>query len=108
VEKQIEALPLDPEESVLVESAMHALRLEGRVEQARRLLDQYLERFPHGALTEDATALEIEGALAAHDSIAAQRWAARYQERFPKGRFTTFADQVRNVDLSKAAGPPHP
>jgi hypothetical protein len=92
---------LDPQESVLVHAAVRALRVDGRTSRARALLSEYLSRFPHGALAEDAVALQIEAAVAERDSIAARRWATRYVNDFPSGRFRAVADSVLREDSSK-------
>jgi hypothetical protein len=92
---------LDPQESLLVHSAVRALRVERRTSRARALLSEYLIRFPHGALAEDALALEIEAAMAERDRGAARRWATRYLGDFPSGRFRTVADSVLHEDSSK-------
>ena len=93
---------LDPQESVLVHAAVRALRVDGRTSRARALLAEYLSRFPHGALAEDAVALQIEAAVAARDSTAARRWATRYVNDFPSGRFHAVADSVLREDSSKS------
>jgi hypothetical protein len=93
---------LDPQESVLVHAAVRALRVDGRTSRARALLGEYLSRFPHGALAEDAVALQIEAAVAQRDSIAARRWATRYVNDFPSGRFHAVADSVIREDSSKS------
>ncbi|HXU69289.1 MAG TPA: hypothetical protein VN947_08160 [Polyangia bacterium] len=94
--------PLDPQESVLVHAAVRALRVDGRASRARELLGDYLSRFPHGALAEDAVALQIEAAVADRDASAARRWAARYVDEFPAGRFHAVADSVLREDSSKS------
>jgi hypothetical protein len=87
---------------------MRSLRVEGRPGRARALLDQYLGRFPSGALAEDATALEIEAAAAAGEVAAARRWATRYLAAFPSGRFRAAADRALRADSPKGAVVPHP
>ena len=82
-------------------AAVRALRVDGRTSRARALLSEYLSRFPHGALAEDAVALQIEAAVAGRDSIDARRWATRYVEEFPSGRFRAVADSVLREDSSK-------
>jgi hypothetical protein len=102
------ASPLDPQESVLVHAAVRALRVDGRTSRARSLLSEYLSRFPHGALAEDAVALQIEAAVAARDSIEARRWASRYVNDFPSGRFRAVADSVLREDSSKESSGSRP
>jgi hypothetical protein len=99
---------IDPQESALVHSAVRALRVEGKPRRARALLDEYVRRFPNGALVEDAAALAIEATAAAGDDDAARRWASRYAARFPTGRFRELADRVLREDSAKANGLAHP
>ncbi len=99
---------LDPQESVLVHAAVRALRVDGRTSRARALLSEYLSRFPHGALAEDAVALQIEAAVAERDSMAARRWATRYVDDFPSGRFRAVANSVLREDSSKSSSGSHP
>jgi hypothetical protein len=96
---------LEPIESAIVQAAVRALRVDHRPGRARDLLSDYLRRFPHGALAEDATALQIEAAVAAGDLTAARRWADRYQSEFPSGRFNATAASVRPVDSSPDFSP---
>lgn len=99
---------LDPQESVLVHAAVRALRVDGRTSRARALLSEYLSRFPQGALSEDAVALQIEAAMAERDSVAARRWATRYMNDFPSGRFRAVADSVLREDSSKESSDSRP
>ena len=99
----------EAQESLLVYEAMRALRIEGRPRRARALLDDYLLRFPKGALIEDALALEMEAAGVARDAAAAQRWAERYGRDFPGGRFSALADSsLRRTFLPKGNVEAHP
>src|SRR5262249_62005404 len=75
------------EESGLMMAAVQALRREHDPVRAGALLDDYLRRFEHGALEEEALALAIEAAAARDDDRAADL-AARYLSRYPHGRFT--------------------
>jgi hypothetical protein len=84
----------DPEESALVHAAMRALRVERQPRRARTLLDDYLGRFPDGALVEDALALAIEAAITDGDTAGARRFAGRYLAQFPSGRLRALADEV--------------
>lgn len=99
---------LDPQESVLVHAAVRALRVDGRASRARALLTEYLSRFPQGALSEDAVALQIEAATAERDPVAARRWATRYLNDFPSGRFRAVADSVLHEDSSKESSGSRP
>jgi hypothetical protein len=74
------------QESALVMSAVHALRRERDAVRAGVLLDDYLRRFPDGALAEEALALAIEAASTRGDRRAIDL-AHRYLQRFPHGRF---------------------
>jgi hypothetical protein len=73
-------------ESVLVLDAMHAMHYEHDATRALGLLDEYLRRFPSGALLEESLALAIEAASARNDKAAAS-YARTYLTRFPAGRF---------------------
>ncbi len=83
------------EESVLVVQAVQALRGIHDPSRASRLLDQYLARFPRGALIEEAMALRIEAASARDPHLAAAA-GREYLRRFPKGRFREAAEQAQH------------
>jgi hypothetical protein len=75
-----------PQETALVMKAVRALRRQHQPAQAGALLDEYLRRFPQGALAEEALALAIEAASARGDGRAAVL-ARDYLRRYPHGRF---------------------
>jgi hypothetical protein len=77
----------------LVFEAMRALRQEGQPERASRLLDEYLRRYPDGALAEEALTLSIEAASARSDPRA-RELAARYLAKYPNGRFRSAAERA--------------
>ena len=65
---------------------MRALRQDHDAELAAALLDDYLRRWPNGALVEESLALAIEAANARGDARA-RVFASEYLRRFPNGRF---------------------
>jgi hypothetical protein len=87
------------DESALVVEAVRALRRDHDPRRARELAEEALHRFPHGAQSEEATAVAMEGASGDGDTAAARRWAERYLASFGAGRF---ADRARDV-LSAAS-----
>jgi hypothetical protein len=96
-EPKLEAAPKptdDPkDEPTMVATAMRALRRDHDPARAARLLDDYLVRWPDGALVEEALALGIEAARARGDARESTL-AAEYLRRFPSGRF---ADAARRA-----------
>lgn len=84
----------DASDAALVLRGLRALRQEGDPKEAARLLDEYRERVPNGALAEEALALSIEAALVRGDARAAQL-AATYLSRYPNGRFREAAKRAR-------------
>jgi hypothetical protein len=89
----IEATDGPKDEPTLVATAMRALRRDHDPARAARLLDDYLVRWPDGALVEEALALGIEAARARGDARESTL-AAEYLRRFPSGRF---ADAARRA-----------
>jgi hypothetical protein len=84
-----------PSEQVkLVFDSMRALRRDGQPERAARLLDEYLRRYPGGALAEEALALSIEAATMLGDPRA-KDMANRYLARYPNGQFQKAAERAR-------------
>lgn len=81
------------EDPTKVVEAIRALRSERDPARAEALLSQHLERYPDGALSEDALALSIEAAAARKDPRAVQ-YARRYLARYPEGRFRKLAERV--------------
>jgi len=73
--------------------AIQALRTDRDPARASRLLAEYLTRYPHGALAEEAVALSIEAAAARHSPSAAG-FAERYLREYPRGRFRHTAEQA--------------
>ena len=81
-----DAMPAIDDEPTLVATAMRALRRDHDPVAAGRLLDDYLRRWPNGALIEEALALALEAANARGDARA-RTFATTYLQRFPAGRF---------------------
>ena len=76
-----------------VVDAIQALRNDHDPARASNLLAEYLARYPHGALAEEAVALSIEAA-AARRSPSAAVFAERYLRQYPNGRFRHTAEQA--------------
>jgi hypothetical protein len=74
------------QETLLIMTAVRALRREHDASRAGSLLEEYLRRFPSGVLAEEALALAIEAASARGDTRAAVL-ARTYLHRYPQGRF---------------------
>ncbi|HVY39325.1 MAG TPA: hypothetical protein VHM31_15380 [Polyangia bacterium] len=74
-------------------AAVRALRSEHDPQRAARLLDAYLRTYPHGALAEEALALQIEAA-ASMKSPRASVFAEQYLRAYPNGRFRQSARQA--------------
>lgn len=81
------------ETAQLVLDGMAALRRDHDGRRAEALLDEYLRRSPDGPLAEEAMALSIEAASAAHDDRA-RALAARYLAAYPHGRFREAAERA--------------
>ena len=81
------------EETALLLDAMRALRRQHDPVRARVLLGRYLQEHPNGALAEEALAMSIEAAVAAHDSDA-PALARRYLRSYPSGPFRSVALQA--------------
>ena len=64
-----------------------------RPDEALRLVDEYLSRFPDGALQQEALALGMD-ASETRDPTRAALFTARYLKRFPSGRFKEFAARI--------------
>jgi hypothetical protein len=69
------------------------LRNERNPAAAAVLLDRYLDAHGDDALLEEALVLRIEASAALHDA-AQGRFAARYLERYPSGRFAAMATHI--------------
>ncbi|MGC4086952.1 MAG: hypothetical protein QM756_03440 [Polyangiaceae bacterium] len=80
--------------SNLVVGAMHSLRQQKRPEQAAKQLDEYMRRYPSGALAEEALALSVEAAVQRGDARA-RDLAERYLAKYPSGRFRSAAERAR-------------
>jgi hypothetical protein len=90
---QREALGVEDESTLIVRS-VRALRREGDPTRAEELAEQALQRFPHGAQVEEATALVMEAAAARGDALGARRAAQTYLDRFRTGRFADRAQRI--------------
>jgi len=88
------------EDTTLLLDAMRALRRQHDPARARVLLGRYLQQHPNGALAEEALAMSIEAAVAAHDADAAGL-ARRYLRSYPSGPFRSVALRA----LAPAASP---
>jgi hypothetical protein len=73
--------------------AIVALRNQKDPQRASTLLNQYLSKNPSGSLSEDALALSIEAAARDHDPRGVAL-ARRYLERYPQGRYRSFAQKA--------------
>jgi outer membrane PBP1 activator LpoA protein len=81
------------EETALLLDAMRALRRQSDPARARVLLGRYLQQNPNGALAEEALAMSIEAAVAAHDGDA-PALARHYLRSYPSGPFRSVAVQA--------------
>ncbi|HVT10599.1 MAG TPA: hypothetical protein VHO67_24230, partial [Polyangia bacterium] len=85
--------PAKGEDPSALVAAVRALRSEHDPQRAARLLDAYLRSYPHGALAEEALALQIEAA-ANMKSPRAAAFAEQYLRAYPNGRFRQSARQA--------------
>jgi hypothetical protein len=79
----------------LLVDAMLALRRARDFHRAGALLEQYLTKYPRGALREEAIALAVEAAAARTDFARRDYWAAVYVKDYPTGRFRGFVEASR-------------
>jgi hypothetical protein len=79
----------------LLVDAMLALRRARDFGRAGALLEQYLTKYPRGALREEAIALAVEAAAARTDFARRDYWAAVYLKDYPTGRFRAFVEASR-------------
>jgi hypothetical protein len=79
----------------LLVDAMLALRRARDFQRAGALLEQYLTKYPRGALREEAIALAVEAAAARTDFPRRDYWAAVYLKDYPAGRFRGFVEASR-------------
>ncbi len=87
----VRMLPTD--DVTQVAAALRALRQNRDPSRARDLLNGYLLAHPAGVLAEEALAISIEAALAAHDGDA-PTLAARYLRLYPRGYFRSLSRDV--------------
>ncbi|HSS40416.1 MAG TPA: hypothetical protein VLT58_16735 [Polyangia bacterium] len=85
--------PARGEDPSALVAAVRALRSEHDPQRAARLLEAYLRTYPHGALAEEALALQIEAA-ANMKSPRAAAFAEQYLLTYPDGRFRQSARQA--------------
>jgi hypothetical protein len=98
------AMPVIDDEPTLVATAMRALRRDHDPVGAGQLLDDYLRRWPNGALIEEALALALEAANARGDARA-RTFATTYLQRFPAGRFGEAARRTLTSASASARTP---
>ena len=79
----------------LLVDAMLALRRARDFERAGALLENYLTKYPRGALREEAIALAVEAAAARTDLARRDYWASVYLKDYPTGRFRGFVEASR-------------
>jgi hypothetical protein len=72
---------------------MRALRIDREPARARALATRYLDRYPDGALAEEALAIVVEAAADHHDPDAAAL-GARYLRLYPAGAFRARASRA--------------
>jgi len=79
----------------LLVDAMLALRRARDFRRAGALLEDYLSKYPRGALREEAIALAVEAAAARADLARRDYWASVYLKDYPVGRFRGFVEASR-------------
>lgn len=79
----------------LLVDAMLALRRARDFRRAGVLLEDYLGKYPRGALREEAIALTVEAAAARADLGRRDYWASVYVKDYPTGRFRAFVEASR-------------
>ncbi len=79
----------------LLVDAMLALRRDRDFRRAGALLEDYLTKYPRGALREEAIALAVEAAAARTDLARRDFWASVYLHDYPAGRFRGFVEGSR-------------
>ena len=79
----------------LLVDAMFTLRRTRDFERAGVLLEDYLTKYPHAALREEAIALAVEAAAARADLARRDYWASVYVKDYPAGRFRAFIEASR-------------
>jgi hypothetical protein len=82
------------DESMLIMEGVRALRRDGDPSRSEALAEGALQRYPHGALAEEAMALAMEAASARGDVPASRRAAQRYLDNFRSGRFADRAQRI--------------
>jgi hypothetical protein len=90
----VRAAAAPAEEASLVLAGLRLLRRDRDPTQAGVLFGRYLERFPRGALVEEALALAIQASVAQGDGRAATGLAEQYLALFPSGRWSGLAHKV--------------
>jgi hypothetical protein len=83
-------------EAQSVLDAVNALRRDHDPDRARLSLIYYLDRFPEGAVAEEALALLIEADTAAGNHAEAATFAARYLRTYPDGKFVEAARRAQS------------
>jgi hypothetical protein len=75
------------EGAALVIAAIQSLRRGHDPVHAGELLEEYLRKYPVGALREEAMALAVEASSSRGDARVTRQLARRYERSFPDGRF---------------------
>ena len=98
LERSVARSAIDAKEQAghqLVVDAMLALRRARDFRRAGALLEDYLAKYPRGALREEAVALAVEAAAARTDLARRDFWASVYLKDYPTGRFRAFVEASR-------------